>query len=296
MKRLYCSLRGGFGNQLFQVAHGLILAQRYGADFVVDDGWFRGRRLAFETPRAFALDVFDLPYRLPHQNERPMLAFMDAALKLQKRLRLPLLPIHFEGLPLSSARLSRESRVYLHGCWQSHAGLSPYKQHLQQLLQVRSGVLSTAHAQAIAEIVQQPDSVAVHVRRGDYVTQRQTAAVHGVCSLDYYAAALQVLRQRLRQPRLYLFSDDLAWARAHLPLQHFDVTALDCSAAEGEQRAALAEFDCMRHCRHAVIANSSFSWWAAFLLQNPESVVIAPKQWFRWGSPRELYAPDWIVL
>ncbi|MEB3234632.1 MAG: alpha-1,2-fucosyltransferase [Cyanobacteriota bacterium] len=296
MKRLYCSLRGGFGNQLFQWAHAFSLAQRYCAELVLDDGWYRGRRLRSETARAFGLGCFDLPYRLPRRRERPRLALMDAALKLQKRLNHALLPIHFEALPLTPQRLAREPQVVMQGCWQQHRLVVPLKSQLQQQLRFRPGSFSAAHARALAALAEEPASVAVHVRRGDYVADPRTAGAHGVCSLDYYAAALAVVRQRLSDPHLFLFSDDLAWAQQQLPLQGFRVTVVDAAGQEGPALAALAEFDRMRHCRHAVIANSSFSWWAAFLLQTPESVVIAPRHWFSWGTPKDLYAPDWLLL
>ena len=296
MKRLYCSLRGGFGNQLFQVGHSFGLAQSYGAELVVDDGWYRGRRLRSEMPRLFGLSWFELGYRLPYQRERPLLAFMDAGLKLQKRLTFRLLPLHFDGLPLSASRLRRESSIFMHGSWQVHRLVSPLKAQLQQLLCFRAGTFGAQHVRCVAAITNDANSVAVHVRRGDYVADRCAAATHGVCSLAYYAEALKVVRQRLIDPHIHLFSDDLDWTQRHLPLQDFRVTVHDASQQEGPELAALAEFDRMRHCRHAVIANSSFSWWAAFLLQTSESLVIAPRQWFSWGSPKELYAPDWLLL
>jgi hypothetical protein len=296
MRRLYCSLRGGLGNQLFQVAHALTLAERYSAYLLIDDGWCRGRRRAAETPRAFCLPAFQLPYRLASSRERSFLALMDIALILQKRLKLALFPIHFEGLPLSPGRLSREAVVVLHGNWQQHALIAPLRPRLRQQLRLREGLLSPAHRELAASIASDPSSVFVHVRRGDYVADARTAAAHGVCSLAYYSDALAVVSRKLHDPHLYLFSDDLAWAQQHLPLEGWRVTAVDSRHYETAELADVADFDLMRHCRHAVMANSTFSWWAAFLLQQSDSLVIAPRQWFSWGSPAELYAPDWLVL
>lgn len=296
MRRLYCSLRGGLGNQLFQVAYALALAERYNAEMLIDDGWYQGRRRYAETPRACCLPAFQLPFRLASARERRVLAWMDTALTLQKRLKWRLLPIHFEGLPLSPRRLSRAAAVVVHGNWQQHALIAPLRPRLQEQLRLREGLLSPGHRERAASIAQYAESVFVHVRRGDYVADARTAVAHGVCSLDYYAQALGLLRQRLSQPRLYLFSDDLPWAQRHLPLEGWRVSAVDSRRHEKLALADVADFDLMRHCRHAVIANSSFSWWAAFLLQQPDSVVIAPRQWFSWGSPPELYGPDWLVL
>jgi len=296
MKQLYCSLRGGMGNQLFQVAHGLALAEQFSAELVIDDGWFRGRRLPFETARACCLPWFAIDARLASPAERWVLALVDLVLKLQKRLRWRLLPIHHEALPLSPRRLQRAHAVVVHGHWQDHGLMARQRSLLLQQFQVRPGLLSATTQAWIETIASMPNSVFVHVRRGDYVSERRAAQAHGVCPPEYYARALPVLRQRLGDPPLYLFSDDLDWARRHLPLQGWSVTAVDATGWERPELVDLAEFELMRRCRHGVMANSSFSWWAAFLLQSAHSLVIAPERWFSWGAPSELYAPNWLLL
>ena len=296
MKRLYCSLRGGMGNQLFQVAHGLALAEQFSAELVIDDGWFRGRRLPFETARTCCLPWFVMDARLASPAERWVLAVVDLALKLQKRLRWRLLPIHHEALPLSPRRLQRAHAVVVHGHWQDHGLMARQRPLLQQQFQVRPGLLSATTQAWIETIASTPNSVFVHVRRGDYVSDRRTAQAHGVCPPEYYARALTALRQRLGAVPLYLFSDDMDWAQQHLPLQDWSVTAVQAARWERAELVDLAEFELMRRARHGVLANSSFSWWAAFLSEAPGSVIIAPKQWFSWGAPQALYGPDWLLL
>ena len=284
------------GNQLFQVAHGLALAGRFGAELVIDDGWFRGRRLPSETPRACCLSWFAIEARLASPAERGVLTLVDLALKLQKRLRWRLLPIHHEALPLSQGRLQRAGAVVVHGHWQDHGLMAGQRPVLLRQFQVRPELLSPTTRSWLETIASMPNSVFVHVRRGDYVSERRTALAHGVCPPEYYARALTVLRQRLGDPPLYLFSDDLTWAWRHLPLQGWSVTAVDATGWERPELVDLAEFELMRRCRHGVMANSSFSWWAAFLLQSAHSLVIAPERWFSWGAPSELYAPNWLLL
>lgn len=296
MKKLYCSLRGGLGNQLFQVAYGMALASQYGAELILDDGWFHGRRLPSETPRRFGLGYFRIDCRFPGSGEKLILALIDFALKLQKRLKLRLLPIHFDGLPLPARRLASENVVFQHGCWQSFALVEPIRTQLRRQFRLRDGLFSRMHARRLAEIALCPESVAVHVRRGDYVSSALASVAHGTCSLNYYADALSIVRRRLESPRIYLFSDDLAWAQANLPLDGLSVVAVDSARFESPEFVDLADFDLMCNCRHAVIANSSFSWWAAFLLQTDDSLVIAPRQWFSWGSPSELYGSGWLIL
>lgn len=118
------------------------------------------------------------------------------------------------------------------------------------------------------------DSVMLHVRRGDYVSNAKTLRVHGVCSIDYYRRAIGVARERLGQPRFFVFSDDLAWSRENLPLGD------DAVFVEGNAEAPEMDIFLMAVCRAHVIANSSFSWWGAWLATTDAPLVIAPDPWF----------------
>lgn len=295
MRRLYCSLTGGLGNQLFQIAQGLALSKYYGSELVVDDGWYQGRRLRAETPRRFWLPFFQLDYRLPCPHERLLLNTVCFANKLQKRLRVQLLPIHYDRLPLSQTRLSRERKVFLQGCWQLFDYINPLRLQLKSQLRCKEGLFSRVHQHLSNTIASDVDSVFVHVRRGDYLSSKR-AAVHGVCSVNYYTEAFAILRQHFDRPHVFLFSDDLPWALKHLPLDGINITSVDSSRHEDPNFADLADFQLMRLCRHAVIANSSFSWWAAFLLQTPCSVIIAPRMWYTWGTPNGLFDPSWLLI
>ena len=296
MKKVYCALRGGFGNQLFQFVNALTLAEFYNAQLILDDGWFRGRRKSTETLRSFGLHWFDLPYRLPRQDERYVLALMDYLMKFQKRFRITLFPLHHDQIPLSTSKLDSSNCIFVHGSWQVYELMKPYRDRMRKWLDFPPAAFGPFHVDQLFSLRKQASSVAVHVRRGDYVDNPRASAAHGVCSLSYYSRALSLVVARVQEPHVYLFSDDIAWAARSLPLEGIRFSIVDTSSQYSPETAAFAEFDLMRHCRHAVIANSSFSWWAAFLLQTPQSLVIAPKQWYSWGSPSELYSPDWVLL
>lgn len=119
------------------------------------------------------------------------------------------------------------------------------------------------------------NSVSLHVRRGDYVRNSRTNATHGVCSIEYYQSAIEYILERVKHPILYVFSDDIEWVkqnlRTHLPTEYID-----------HNQGAASHFDMrlMSLCRHHVIANSSFSWWGAWLNPDPNKIVIAPRKWF----------------
>src|SRR5690606_26072631 len=119
-------------------------------------------------------------------------------------------------------------------------------------------------------------SVSLHVRRGDYVQLQSAHNFHGVLPLTYYKRAILLLKEKLERFTIFVFSDDLDWVRSNLqaetPVVYVDYRSDDKTATD----LAL-----MSLCKHNIIANSSFSWWGAWLNRNPGKQVIAPKPWFR---------------
>jgi hypothetical protein len=142
------------------------------------------------------------------------------------------------------------------------------------------------------ESVQGPDSVAVHVRRGDYVSLKQAAHFHGLCDMDYYRAAMATLNQKYSGLKYFVFSDDITWCRS----QFGNTGQISFIEDESDKRSSQDLF-IMSACRHQVIANSSYSWWAAWL-KDSSGDVIAPKNWFSDPSinTSDLYPGKWIRL
>lgn len=151
---------------------------------------------------------------------------------------------------------------------------------------------------AIRDRAQQEESVAIHVRRGDYVTLSSAATWHGVQPLSYYREAVVRVRNATQVPRFYVFSDDPGWCAANMPLGAGEMTIVTGDVGEKPWEHLIL----MSHCRHHVIANSSFSWWGAWLadqrLADPKRVVIAPVRWFRSGLEglNDRIPPHWITL
>ena len=115
------------------------------------------------------------------------------------------------------------------------------------------------------------NSVGIHIRRGDYLRN----PFHGVLPLEYYEVAMDYFRARISQPVFYCFTDDPKWVRDTFPLSsHFIL----CS--DNYSKSDFHDLQLMATCRHQIIANSTFSWWAAWLNANPDKIVIAPNRWF----------------
>jgi len=126
-----------------------------------------------------------------------------------------------------------------------------------------------------AERIDQTNSVAVHVRRGDYLTDAKLR----VCNLDYYRNAIDFLRRNLESPIFFVFSDDVPWCQ-----KNFNGPDLQIVRTRLSGRLPAIDMELMKRCRHQVISNSTFSWWAAWLNENPGKIVAAPHKWFNHES------------
>lgn len=268
-------LTGGLGNQMFQYAAGRALADRLNTELLLDARAFEhGFALRPYTPRAYALSPFKLRARLANAQE--LKAWPAWAVEIGMRLRIarPLFRRwHFEpAITYDPDVAALQAPVCLVGYWQSERYFADRADAIRADFTLRQP-LSDASAELL-ERARSDHSVGLHVRRGDFVSLDNAAQMHGLCSLDYYRRAIALVRARCPDCRLLVFSDDPTWARAQLPL---DASALFVTGndASPEQDLAL-----MRACKHHIIANSSFSWWAAWLGYSPQQIVIAPAPWY----------------
>ncbi len=149
-------------------------------------------------------------------------------------------------------------------------------------------------AQEIMAHIRGVASVSLHVRRGDYVAHAQTRAEFGTLGIEYYRAALTTIVGRMgTAPTVFIFSDEPEWTRQNIVLPY--VTEVVASDAE---RPPAHDLALMSACQHQVIANSSFSWWGAWLNPSPDKTVVAPKEWFA-NSPLNgstIVPPEWLRL
>ena len=258
---------GGLGNQMFQYAAGRALAIRHGTELALDLRMFRSYAL-----HAYGLSRFRI--RVATVQERPSRLPGRATLALAARLPPGLLRSCYLEHPFGN-RTSWEcvaADAYISGYFQGEFYLREAADYLRdEFLPVAAfGAKNDAAAGLMADC----ESVAVHVRRGDYVSDQSTLDIHGVCSIGYYQAAVDLLRRRLNRPRFFVFSNDFAWARNHLALGD-DAVFVDWNANAPE-----LDLHLMSRCRHHVIANSTFSWWAAWLAGHPGQIVVTPDPWF----------------
>jgi len=137
-------------------------------------------------------------------------------------------------------------------------------------------------------------TVSIHVRRGDYISNPYASEQHNIVTMDYYHKALSYLTSKIPKENLkvYIFSDDIDWVKENLILVGYDIEYVAGHIHDYE------ELHLMSLCDHNIIANSSFSWWGAWLNRNPEKIVIAPEKWIRnpYINTKDVCPPEWIRI
>jgi len=180
--------------------------------------------------------------------------------------------------------------VYLDGYWQSPRYFSDVQPVIRGAFSFDRKV--SEQNRALAARISDADSVSIHVRRGDYTSVR-SLNYHGVCSMEYYRSAVRTMASKIRNPVFYVFSDDPAWVKENCSFCRPMIVV-----EHPGQEQAYTDMWLMSLCKHHIIANSSFSWWAAWLSANPEKIVIAPRQWFRDPNIKtdDLIPAAWLRL
>ena len=261
-------LEGGLGNQMFQYAAARALAHRHDAGVVFDTSFYET-----SPNRFFLLDRLGVAARKTHPGELAgMRAYREKSFTWDAV---------FEELP---------DGTLLEGYWQSGRYFSGIRESLLEELKPKAPL--GAAAQNIADLILGSEAVSLHVRRGDYAADPTTRRYHGLCGIDYYKEAVARITESRPRAHFFLFSDDAEWTRQNiLPWVPRAVVAGPHAREEEDLRL-------MSLCRYHITANSSFSWWGAWLSQNADKIVYAPKKWFAGADldTSDLIPASWTRL
>jgi hypothetical protein len=270
-------LMGGLGNQMFQYAAARRLAFVNSAVLKLDLSWFRESG-GSATPRHYELHALAIEenFATPEEVGRQV-RYAHPVRRLLGKLAPSLVRstcIHEKHFHFDPMILALSDDAYLEGYWQSEKYFMDIEGTIRREFSVKSE--PGAWNGRMAESIRGTESVSLHVRRGDYVASKAASEYHGVCSLDYYRAAIEKIAAQVHEPHFYVFSDDPSWVQENL---HFGYPATLVDHNDPDH--GYEDLRLMSLCRHHIIANSSFSWWGAWLGSDPHKVVIAPRKWFR---------------
>ena len=285
---------GGLGNQMFQYAAGRAVSLERNQPLLLDISGFAGYGLhqGFELQHVFNCNAEiaiegDLRRILGWQFSGSIMRVLSRPTMAMFRREGFVVEPRFNYWP-GIKRAPQDS--YLVGYWQSEK----YFEDVESIIRADFTFkfpLSNKNAE-LAEHIGQVNSVSLHVRRGDYAKDLKTTATHGLCSPDYYRAAIQLVSDRIVQPFFFIFSDDISWAKENIK------TNFPCRFVDHNQGAeSYNDMHLMSLCQHHIIANSSFSWWGAWLNSRPEKIVVAPQKWFANNNDiSDLFPESWVSL
>lgn len=288
-------LMGGLGNQLFQYAAGKALAIKHNTELKVDLSFLNNEIDITYTKRNLELDVFNTSYSVASDEELELFTKKNILQKiLKKYFNINLTKFYIAnqtGFEYNIDFLSYPDNTLLIGFWQSQNFFSTIREILLKELTIKK-TMSQDCLMAHDAIVNS-NSVSLHIRRGDYVSDKNANSFHGILPLEYYYNAMNYLNQLTSNLKVFVFSDDIDWVKSNLKLKNESVY-IDFNKNEN----SVFDMYLMSLCKYNVIANSSFSWWGAWLNQHPNKVVISPKLWFVDNkiNTKDLIPSSWIQL
>jgi len=287
------NIYGGLGNQMFQYSTAYALSLLQSKQLKLDIQRFEKYEI-----RDFELSCFNLEVNKATLSESKFLKenIENIFEKLLRKLKgtkktLPVSYIKEKSYHFDETLLSLKSECYLDGYWQSEKYFSMYREEILKQFTAKNSLHDDS--QAYIEKMQSVPSVSLHIRRGDYVSNPGANSFHGLCSLEYYKSAVEEMNRRVPNAHYFIFSDDLVWAKENLTFID-QISFVDL----GEDVPDYEEIILMSKCEHNIIANSSFSWWGAWLGDINERMVIAPKRWFNDENidTSDLIPDRWIRL
>jgi hypothetical protein len=284
---LVVGINGGLGNQMFQYALYLKL-KSLGKDVCIDDEILVSKLNNTKALKIF--DVFDLHYK--QCDKRTLKKLADVSMNPISRIRRKLFGARDYKDTLYKEVLDNAyhpeifdfDNMYLKGCWQSEKYFDDIR---DVIIQNFTFNIPRNEIESVLGQIENSNSVSIHLRRGDYVGN---AVYENICNEDYYRKSIDYIREHVENPRFFVFSDDPDYARQQYPGDDFVVV----DSFSGDR----SHYDMylMTQCKHNIVANSSFSWWGAWLGQNEDKIVVCPGKWGNSYGLEHTPCENWVKV
>jgi len=284
---------------MFQYAFAYVLGKKFGLEVIFDFAFFEDvKKYEYATNREFELGVFnlncteateeDLAKVVPSKRRSRFQKFLWQHFKLKAFAPDGNTFLQTVFSDYDESLLQSPDYYYYNGYFQNE---KYFRSQREDLLKCFSSEIPLDEKnRQVLDQIQETNSVSLHVRRGDYVTLECANKFHGTCPLEYYKKAVKRIAKTVKNPHFFVFSDDIDWVNENLKTE-YPLTIVDLNQGKG-----WLDLNLMKHCKHNIIANSSFSWWGAWLNQNPEKIVIAPKKWNTQNKRCEIIPKEWVKL
>lgn len=285
-------LSGGLGNQMFEYAAGRALSIHHNTELSIDLYLLKKKTKA--TTRHYELSVFDIkpPIRTSILNKIAVKVFGTMHSKTIKKSFLNRLGIFRDEkaqyYDTKFANLPKDTTLF--GYFQNENYFKEISRQLKVDFTFRTPL--TGKNDKIRHKIEQENSVSIHIRRGDYINTNTNLPI---LDLSYYKKAIEYIISEIDNPYFFIFSDGIEWVKINLDLSNLNHEFIDWNKNEH----SYIDMQLMSLCKNNIIANSSFSWWAGWLNNNPDKMVIAPRKWYKGDTgiyPDGFLPKEWITL
>ena len=279
---------GGLGNQMFQYAYAKVLQQK-GYEVKIDIS-------AFETYKlhgGYQLDKYNIDLESSTKDENDKFYKNTFFYKVLRRFGIDFpRRIKEKSLLFDNRFLEIEDNSYLDGYFQCEKYFKDIREIILKLFTINQDI-SNYTKEIKNKIQNSQNSCSLHIRRGDFVNSTNIN-IHGACDIEYYKKAMKYLEEKVENINYFIFSDDIEWVKENLAIQN--AIYIDSK----EKRIPHEDIYLMSLCKNNIIANSSFSWWGAWLNKNEKKIVIAPKRWFvddkLESQSKDIVCESWIRI
>ena len=286
--------KGGLGNQMFQYAFAKLLEKRTCETVKLDMSAYASLRN--DNVRKPRVEKFNLSLQQVTESEKKSVVLFKQrgnSLSLFYKAR-----VFFES-KLNKRYFFERNRAfidpaqiikynYYDGYFQSWRYVKEVEQEVkQEFIPVHE---LSKNSQLVKEKMLRENSVFIGVRKGDYTSDKNSVAHYGAFTNEYYLRAMDIIAEKVSDPVFYIFSNDVNWCKNNIDWGKHNVIYREAD----EQTDDFEELILMSSCKHAIIVNSTYHWWGAYLINNDEKIVVAPKRWFFDDSPIDIVPPEWI--
>ena len=279
-------IQGGLGNQMFQYAIGRHLSYIHQTKLILDLSYYNKKRYREFLLNNFRTKIFKV-YKTREERNRGLFIYKIKSLILSNNL----MEIDERYLKNGEFNFSVPNYYYLKGYWQSQENFIESSELIKKDFRLKSS--RKIKNSRWYKKINNKNSVSIHVRRGDYVSDEVTNSFHGIIGLEFYKAAMKIIRKQINSPVFFIFSDDIEWCQKNLKFKD-DLNFVD------EKWEDFYDLKLMSLCSNNIIANSTFSWWAAWLNSNSSKIIICPKKWFnndlKNNMSNNLIPQNWISI
>lgn len=283
-------LFGGLGNQLFQYALARRLSLLHNVSLKLDASQIETYKI-----RKYSLKPFNIIedfatesdiVRITRKGSISFRGLTEKILPYYKRSCVREKFFHFDPNILKSRK-----NVYLQGYWQSERYFKDIEDIIRREFTIK--IEPDVNNKRTIALINSVNAVSLHIRRGDYVSCAATNRFHGTCVFSYYQQAVEIIAQKVASPHFFVFSDDILWAKKNLVLEYPTLFI-----SHNDNTKDFEDLRLVTQCNHHIIANSTFSWWGAWLNEKYDKIVVVPKKWFNDKSIdiTDLIPEGWIKI